>query len=491
MTSATQTARGRGAAFARAQLDPVEIYRRRRYLVVVVVLGTAAAAGLVGTIDRLIQFGLLLLGVLAVSFLLRRLPMMLAILIIIAMLIPSAIGTGTAVVVNAVTLAIPLFTAVWCLNMIVKRDISLMPSRTTLPLFLFLLAGLISIVVGNIIWDPTVPHPRNFILVQMAQWAIFAFAGLAFWLAANIFVSVTLIKRVAYLFLLLGGVLAAIRVLPGGYEITYVFTTGVLDRAPFWMLLSALAAGQLLYNKKLGLPFTLFLIAVLAVVVIYAFRLQDERNSNWVGVGAVLVTIAWLRFPRWRWLMLALLFALVVSGTLWNAIYTFAGGDAKWYESGGARLVLIQRVIELTMRNPITGLGPAAYRPYGLMQPLFYRGADWVQPQLNSHNNYVDIFSHTGLLGLALFLWFMIELGIEGLRLRPRFVDGFAAGYVNGMIAAWVGCMALMMLADWILPFVYNISFHGFQASAIIWVFLGGLVAMASFPIAQSGSPAT
>jgi len=36
------------------------------------------------------------------------------------------------------------------------------------------------------------------------------------------------------------------------------------------------------------------------------------------------------------------------------------------------------------------------------------------------------------------------------------------------------------MLADWFLPFVYNIGFAGFRTSALAWMFLGGLVALES-----------
>ena len=32
--------------------------------------------------------------------------------------------------------------------------------------------------------------------------------------------------------------------------------------------------------------------------------------------------------------------------------------------------------------------------------------------------------------------------------------------------------------ADWALPFVYNSGFPGFQASVLLWLFLGGLVAL-------------
>ena len=65
-----------------------------------------------------------------------------------------------------------------------------------------------------------------------------------------------------------------------------------------------------------------------------------------------------------------------------------------------------------------------------------------------------------------------------GFRLRSRFRTGFAAGYVNAMLAAWAGALMLMLFADWILPHVYNIGFPGFQASVLIWLFLGGLVAL-------------
>ena len=69
----------------------------------------------------------------------------------------------------------------------------------------------------------------------------------------------------------------------------------------------------------------------------------------------------------------------------------------------------------------------------------------------------------------------MIRLGY---RVASALHDGFTAGYVNGMLAAWVGALVVMVLADWILPYVYNIGFPGFQASVLVWLFLGGLVAL-------------
>jgi hypothetical protein len=55
---------------------------------------------------------------------------------------------------------------------------------------------------------------------------------------------------------------------------------------------------------------------------------------------------------------------------------------------------------------------------------------------------------------------------------------GFSAGYVNAMLAAWISSMVLMLFADWMLPFVYNIGFPGFQASVLIWLFMGGMISI-------------
>jgi hypothetical protein len=203
-----------------------------------------------------------------------------------------------------------------------------------------------------------------------------------------------------------------------------------------------------------------------------------ETVAYWVSVTVVLGVLAWLRWPRLRWPALILLSVLAGTGFLFTAVYGFAGGEAEWAESGGSRLALIGRVVEVTMRNPITGLGPAAYRRYAAMKPLAYGGAYWVQPNVNSHNNYVDLFSQVGLLGLGFFLWFAVEVFRLGWRLRSHLTQGFAAGYVNAMLAAWTAAIALMMLVDEILPFVYNVGFPGFQGSVLVWLFLGGLISL-------------
>jgi len=368
-----------------------------------------------------------------------------------------------------------------------RGQVRIVPSPVNRPLALFLAAGLLSLFIGRAIWDPFVPVKGNFLLVQLAQWAIFAFSALAFWLAANLVTDEKTLWRLTAFFLLLGGGVAIARTIPGLGGLLGRVTTAAFIRAPFWVLLTALAGGQLLWNRQLALGWRLFLGAALLAALVYALVDQQEAASNWVGLAAVLGVLVWLRFPRLRGPLLVLLLLLVLSGLLLPGLYDFAGGDTEWEESGGSRLVLIERVVDVAMRNPITGLGPAAYRPYANATPLAYNRAYWVNPVINSHNNYVDIFAHSGLIGLGLFLWFMAAIARLAWRLRQRFQTGFVAGYVNGMLAAWAGTMVVMMLLDWFLPFVYNVQFVGFQASVLVWLFLGGLVAIENWSVKEKG----
>jgi O-antigen ligase len=399
-------------------------------------------------------------------------------LVMATLIVPFEIGTGTEVSLNAATLLTPALFGLWFVDSLRRQKLSWVTSRVDRPFILFLLAGLLSLLLGNALWDPAVPKSSNFWLVQLAQWFIFVLAALALWLMANLIHDQVGLQRLVQFYLIVAGVLAILYVIPGIGVRVKPFTTGALGRSSFWMLLSAVAGGQLVFNRRLSSRWRFFLVCILVAVLVYAFYWDRNTVSTYGSIVIIGGMLAWLRWPHLRWVAILLFVIALVSGLLFSFVYEFAGGDAEWESSGGSRLTLIGRVIEVTMRNPITGLGPASYRPYAGARPLKYGYALWISPKINSHNNYVDLFAQTGLLGLGLFLWIAVELGLLGWRLRLRYREDFIGGYVNGMFAAWICSLVLMALADWILPFVYNIGFRGFQASILIWMFLGGLVAV-------------
>jgi hypothetical protein len=449
-----------------------------RYLLVPVVLLLAFFLGRTPSLLYVIAP----LAVIAALAVMRKPRLGLFAIIIVALVVRFRIGTGTDVDLYPVALLVPALCAVWLLASMVRKQVVMPPSRIHLPLVLFLVSGLVSLAIGTATWDPMVPRKDTFLLVQLAQWAIFAFSAGALWLTASLADSEIWLKRMTILFFVVAGAIALLRISPATKPLVVQFTTGVAERAPFWLLLSALAGGQLLFNRKLPRLQQLALIVLLGATLYFAFSVERKTASFWVAVATGICTLLWLRFPRMRIVVLVLIVVFAMTGTLSQSLWDFGGGTAEWDESGGSRLVLINRVIEVTMRNPITGLGPAAYRPYANMKPLLYGLAYWIAPTINSHNNYVDLFAHVGIVGLILFFWFSAEVAWLGIRLRRRYTEGFAAGYVNSMLAAGASALVVMALADWILPFVYNISFYGFQASVLVWLFLGGLVALENMP---------
>lgn len=396
----------------------------------------------------------------------------------VALVVRTQFDTGTDVSLTSITLFIPFLGIIWFADMAVHRRLNFRPSRLNLPLFIFILMSLLSLIIGRVTWDPLVHRNKNFILVQMSQWGIFALSGLAFWLSANIIRNERDLERFTWSFLSVGGVLALLTVVIGVDTLIGDYLPIAIIRPPFWILLTGLAAGQLLYNPKLSRWKVAFLISILMASFIYAFIQQRESVSNWIGVGVTLLMLLWIRYPRTKWIALLIVVVAAITGILWPTVYNFAGGDVEWQTSGRPRLVLIERVVEVTMRNPITGLGPASYRAYSGIEPLPYRNAIWTYPQVSSHNNWVDIFAQVGLLGVAIFLWFSISVIRSAANLGKKASNGFRRGFANGMLALWIGALSIMMLADWILPFVYNISFEGFPASALVWFFLGGIVAL-------------
>lgn len=450
---------------------------RRPLLVAAVICGVLFLSWYFGRNPSLLFFAAPIV-LLAGAALLRHVRLGLFAMIVVALLLPVQIGTGSEVGLRPVALLVPAITAVWLSGALVRRRFTFPRSPVHLPLVLFLGAGLLSMAIGNLIWDPFVPRKDNFILVQTAQWAIFAFSALAFWFTAVLADEERWLKWMTAGYLVLGGFLGVMRIVPPLYPVFTAISSGAVDRAPFWLLLVALAGGQLLFNPKLRRSLQIGMTSLLAVAVYFSFFLERKLAAYWVGIAVALCTLVWLRFPRIRVPIVLIFAALLTSGVVSNAIWDFAGGADEWNESGASRLTLIQRVVEVTMRNPITGLGPAAYRAYANMKPLRYGRAYWVQPLINSHNNYVDLFAHTGVVGLVLFLWFMIDLALLAGRLHRRYPRGFIAGYVNSMLAVIVGVLVIMALLDWFLPSVYNVGFLGFQSSVLVWLYLGGLVAI-------------
>ncbi len=401
-------------------------------------------------------------------------------LVLAALVVPLEIGTGTEVKLNLASLLVPALLVVWLLDMVRRRaGADRAFAAPTGRWLLFLAASLLSLLIGRATWDPTVPVGGNFLLVQLAQWAIFAFSAGAFWLAGNLVKDERWLWRLTAVFLLVGGGLAILRMLPGVGGLAGRFTTIAFIRAPFWVLLTAVAAGQLLFNRDLSCPGAPSWSAVLGASLVYAFVQQQEATSNWVGLAAVLGMLVWLRFPRLRW--------PVVDRAHRPAR---AGGAVPQRLSVRRRRCGVDRQRRLAAGADRTcGRGDDAQPDHragaGRVPALRQHEAAALPERLLGRHPRSTRTTTTWTCSRTAGCWgWCCSSGSLGnrpagaARCANATPSGFAAGYVNGMLAAGAGALVIMLFADWILPFVYNIGFPGFQASVLVWLFMGGLVAL-------------
>jgi len=424
----------------------------------------------------------LAVGALGLVLLLRYPGLSLVALAALSFTVPFTFSTGTAVSLTPPVFLIAVVALVWLLDSLRRRSLRLPASRTILPLMLFLVAGLLSLLAGRAYWDPLVPQPGNLLLVQLAQWGLFALSATIFLVTGDLGARGRWLQMATWVFLVLGTVVVLEFYLPPVRGILGWSSPEMASRSMFWTWLAALAGGQLLFSRRLVIWVRIWLLALLlAAAYVLWFRMNDWV-SGWapfaVAVGTV--TILWI-WRRSRPLAFLFMLALVVLAVvIYPTVIAHAGGERELQLSWGGRQLLYEATLDLVKDHPLLGLGPAAYRYYGYTRWLGMGVGEalWVQPRVSSHNNYIDLYAQGGLVGLGLFLWFLVEIGVLGWRLRSRFSNGFNAGYVHGALAGLVATLVAMMLADWFLPFVYNIGFVGFRTSALAWMFLGGLVAL-------------
>jgi O-antigen ligase len=394
-------------------------------------------------------------------------PLGLVALIFASLIVPFAIGTGTQTSLNVTMLLLALLIGLWVLDMVRRRELRLLPSRPIPPLLIFAGVAVLAFVAGNqpwLVFAQTAP-----LQAQVGGLAVFLLSASAFLLMAHRVQDLRRLQWLTWLFLALGALYIAGQSVPGLWRIVgRLFQQGATGSL-FWTWLVALAFSQAAFNRHLRPGWRLAL-SILVVATLYIGWFQDRTwASGWLPPLVAVIVGLLAGAPR-----LGLPTALIAGmvGVL-NAQKIVGIVITEQQYSLMTRLEAWRIVAEIIKVNPVLGLGPANYYHYTLLFPIL----GWYV-RFNSHNNYVDIVAQTGLLGLACFLWFAWEVGRLGWRLRSRVPLGFAQAYVYGALGGLAGTLVAGMLADWVLPFVYNIGLAGFRASVLGWLFLGGLVSL-------------
>lgn len=432
-----------------------------------IILGVLAGSAWLGR--RASDSYLIMIAGACALLVLLRFPLLgLVALLVGSLVVPFSIGTATQTPLNIAVLLVPVLLGVWIADMIRRRKLQLVPSRTTLPLLAFVGAATLSFLAADLPWN-LFAKTASF-ATQAGGWAIFVFSAAIFLLTANLIADERWLKVLVALCLSISGLYMLGRLNLGlGFLSTTMNRIGA-DGSLFWDWTIALAFGQLLFNRKLSRKFQLGLVLLIAGMMGIAWFQARSWTSGWLPPMVALGTILWLR--SWRLGLLVTVaggvLVLVLNPDLLNSL---VGTESySLYTRDAARDILLTQILPL---SPILGLGPANYYWYTPLYPIL----GWYV-SFNSHNNYVDILLQVGLLGMISFLWFVFEVARLGWHLRTRFTNDFAQGYVYGCLGGLAGTLVASYLADWLLPFVYNIGLNGFRASLLAWLFLGGLVSL-------------
>jgi hypothetical protein len=409
-------------------------------------------------------------GTLALIFLNRHLEWGLLLLFPVTFLIPLNIATGTKVSLNTSLLFVAFLIAAWLLRMIVfQKDVRLAASRVNTPALLFILAATISLLIGNTPLIIKATHQAS-LPAQLGGWMIMIFSVTMLLLVANSLRSIRWLQAFVWSFLAFGGVYTLFCIQYGIYGANQLFFQEGISGGVFWIFLAVLGMGQFLFNRQLAWHWRLLAAGISVTGLAFGWLRGKEWLSGWLPPLMGVYLLCWLR--SWKLGALVTLAGLVLLIPKFTELYAeVATPTQQW--SAYTRWLTWSMMAQIVKASPIFGVGPA--NPYHYSN-LFSYGGYFVN--LNSHNNYWDLATQTGLLGLGLFLWIVAELALLGWRLRKQVTDAFSQSYVNSVLAGFAAMLASGMLADWFMPYLYNIGMPGFRGSIFGWLFLGGLLSL-------------
>jgi O-antigen ligase len=413
--------------------------------------------------------GLTVCLLIGVVLLLRVPELGLLLLIPVSFYLKFEVSTGTNITLNGTILLTTSLIGLWFIRKIgQERALQLTPSPANLPAILLLVVSIISLIIGN---SGLVLQAQDAasLPAQLGGWLLLALPIGVMLLVNNVITDLPWLKLILYSFILIG----AIYFIGVQFEFSRNLFNRIYDGRSigpiFRIWLVSLSLGQAIWNKELS-SFLRLLFALVALLVIRVGWINYDWIVGWTTPLFAMFVVIWLR--SWRWGLAVTLagvaFYVVRSNVLVSQLW-----DSTQQYSTVSRTWTWPIMWELIKFNPITGLGPANYYYYTSL----YSIVGWYV-RFNSHNNYIDIVAQYGFLGLAAFGWLVAVISRVGWRLRLSITDGFSLGYVNGALAGLAATLVSGVMADWFLPFLYNIGMPGFRSAVFAWLFLGGLIAM-------------
>jgi len=157
-------------------------------------------------------------------------------------------------------------------------------------------------------------------------------------------------------------------------------------------------------------------------------------------------------------------------GKMKGVAFSLSQSEENMYSPWHQRLLIWSSCSQMDLENPLTGKGWGVlelfYPFYQGPLILAYNGAQNLRTHANNaHNEIIEVWSQTGILGLGVFIWLLVVIAVAFLRgSKARTPD-------SALFAAAVGGGLAGMLAD----NMFNVSFH-FAVPAFLFWFGAGMI---------------
>ena len=162
-------------------------------------------------------------------------------------------------------------------------------------------------------------------------------------------------------------------------------------------------------------------------------------------------------------------FTLMPPGLMQRLLETFSVEHGSTSE----RILLVETTLKMIHSAPFFGLGLNTYSHFfPQFRPPDYQGL------MYAHNGYLQIAAEAGLIGVGLFVAFIVMLVVRAVRAIIKPGGCHRAGLVGGLAAA----MVLLGNA------FFESLFQSTQLRTLFWVIMGVVLALSSMP-GSSGQP--
>ncbi len=411
----------------------------------------------------------LVAGLLAVSVQSGYQFLGLAVLVVTAVAAPYQFGDSARAPLNIVFILAAFIAGMWTVSVALRRRTEVLESsRLVLAALAFAACAVGSFAYAQFPLRHTMSAPIG---AQAAQLMIIGLSVGLFLIVPDLIGDVARLKRLAWLFVgagavvLVGAELGG-RILGGPFQQVARMAHTETIGSVCWTWLVAISLSQALFNRGMGTMSRLMLASITALALFRGLVLARAWVSGWLPPLIVVLVLLLFRVPRMA----------VITGALaaLTFLYFAPGMTSITPEQEGysamTRMEAARVLWPLIKANPLLGLGPANYYHEVSTRPIL----GWYV-RFNSHNQYLDLAAQLGFVGVALFGWLMYEMASAAWSLRRHFHRDFGEAYILGALAGLAGTIASGMLADWILPFYYNIGVGGLRSSLLFWIFIGGV----------------